>query len=122
MRKYDAEFKQQVLKRVFDGQSVASLARELGVSEGLIHNWKRAALENGTNGASPAELKENIALRKRIKELEMENQILKNVWLRRRSQVSNESLCHQAGRMQQMYPASFCEGVVCLRALMEFAP
>ena len=58
MRKYDSEFKQQILKRVFDGQSVASLARELGVSEGLIHNWKRAALEDGTNGVTGAEVKE----------------------------------------------------------------
>lgn len=81
MRKYDEEFKQQVLKRVFDGQSVASLARELGVSEGLIHNWKRAALENGTNEASAASIKENIALKKRIKELEMENEILKKAAL-----------------------------------------
>ena len=81
MRKYDNEFKQQVLKRVFDGQSVASVARELGISEGLIHNWKRAALENGTNGASAGELQENIALKKRIRELEMENEILKKAAL-----------------------------------------
>ena len=81
MRKYDQEFKQQVLKRVFDGQSVAAVARELGISEGLIHNWKRAALENGTGNVSAAELKENIALKKRIKELEMENEILKKAAL-----------------------------------------
>jgi transposase-like protein len=110
------------LQKVFDVQSVRSVSEELGVNRSIIHKWKRAALKNGNGTSSGKELAEIKAVMKRIKELEMENQILKNVWLRRRSQVSNESLCHQAGRMQQMYPASFCEGVVCLRALMEFAP
>ena len=26
---------------MFDGQSVASVSRELGIAEGLIHNWKK---------------------------------------------------------------------------------
>ncbi len=45
-RKYDDEFKRQAVQKVFDGQSVASVSRELGVNEGLIHKWKRATLEN----------------------------------------------------------------------------
>ena len=77
MKKYDDEFKQQALKKVFDGQSVASLSRELNVNEGLIHKWKRDALKNGANGTSATELKETLVLRKRIKELETENEILK---------------------------------------------
>lgn len=81
MRKYDNEFKQQALKKVFDGQSVAGVSRELGVAENLIHKWKRDALENGSNGVTGAELKENAALKKRIKELEMENEILKKAAL-----------------------------------------
>jgi transposase-like protein len=36
-RKYDAEFKRQAVQKVFDGQSAASVSRELGVNEGLIH-------------------------------------------------------------------------------------
>ncbi len=36
-RKYDDEFKQQAIKKVFDGQSVASVSRELGVNESLLH-------------------------------------------------------------------------------------
>lgn len=48
MRKYDDEFKQQAVKKVFDAQSVSSVSRELGVNESLIHKWKRDALENGT--------------------------------------------------------------------------
>jgi len=41
MRKYDDEFKREAVRRVFDGQSVASVARELGMSENLLHNWKK---------------------------------------------------------------------------------
>lgn len=76
MKKYDDEFKHQALKKVFDWQSVASLLREPNVNEGLIHKWKRDALKKGANGASAAELKETIALRKRIEKLETENEIL----------------------------------------------
>ncbi len=47
MRKYDEEFKRNVVRKVFDGQSVSSVSREIGVNESLIHKWKRTALDNG---------------------------------------------------------------------------
>ena len=47
MKKYDAEFKRNTVRKVLDGQSVASVSREIGVSENQIHKWKRAALQNG---------------------------------------------------------------------------
>ncbi len=81
MRKYDDEFKQQALKRVFDGQSVASVSEELGINPSLIHKWKREALKNGANGARGMQLKEMAALKKRLRELEMENEILKKAAL-----------------------------------------
>lgn len=80
-RKYDDEFKRQAVKKVFDGQSVASVSRELGVNEGLIHKWKRAALDNGDGRLSGAQLSEAATLKKRIRELEMENEILKKAAL-----------------------------------------
>jgi transposase len=76
-RKYDDEFKRQAIKKVFDGQSVASVSRELGVNEGLLHKCKRATLENGDGHRTGAQLSETAALKKRIRELEMENEILK---------------------------------------------
>ncbi len=42
MRKYDDEFKRQAVKKILAGQSVASVSRELGVAEGVLHNWKKA--------------------------------------------------------------------------------
>ncbi len=92
--KYDEEFKRNAVRLVLDGQSVKSVSQELGVNESQIHKWRRAALINGDGVKSGAELAETVALKKRIRELEMENEILKNVWLRRRSQLPNESLWH----------------------------
>lgn len=80
-RKYDDEFKRQALKKVFDGQSVASVSRELGVNEGLLHKWKKATLDNGDGHRTGAKLGEAAALKKRIRELEMENEILKKAAL-----------------------------------------
>lgn len=76
MRKYDEEFKREAVRKVFDGQSVASVARELGVAEGVIHNWKkRIKLDN-----SQAE-NEVILLKKKLREVEMERDILKKAAL-----------------------------------------
>ena len=80
-RKYDDEFKRQAVKKVIDGQSVVSVAQELGINESLIHKWKRAALDNGNGVQSGIELKETRELKKRIQELEMENEILKKAAL-----------------------------------------
>jgi transposase len=71
-RKYDEEFKQQALTMVRNGQSVRSVAEALGIGENLLHQWKRAARAN----QSSAEL-EVEQLRQRLKQVEMERDILK---------------------------------------------
>jgi transposase len=79
--KYDDEFKRQTVQKVLDGQSVRSVSRELGVTESQIHKWRRAALNNGDGINSGAELTDTAALKKRIRELEMEVEILKKATL-----------------------------------------
>ncbi len=37
MGKYDVEFKQNAVKKILEGQSVASVSRELGIAESLLH-------------------------------------------------------------------------------------
>lgn len=76
MRKYDDEFKQQAVKKILDGQSVASLSRELGVAESLLHKWRRARLETSSDLE-----KEVLELKKRLREVEMERDILKKAAL-----------------------------------------
>jgi transposase-like protein len=76
MRKYDDEFKREAVGKIHDGQSVASVARELGCAESLLHRWKRDALEASTDAE-----REALALRKRVRELEAERDILKKAAL-----------------------------------------
>ena len=76
MRKYDNEFKQQAVKKILDGQSVASVSRELGVAEGVLHNWKKAKMESSSSAEQ-----EVLELKKRLKEVEMERDILKKAVL-----------------------------------------
>ncbi len=51
-------------------------ARELGCAESLLHRWKRDTVE-----ASSDSEKELIALRKKLREVEMERDILKKAAL-----------------------------------------
>ena len=81
IRKYDDEFKRNVVNKVFNGQSVSSISREIGVNESLIHKWKRAALDKGDGSLSGAELSREAELKKQIRELEQENEILKKAAL-----------------------------------------
>ncbi len=80
-KKYDDEFKRNALQKVFDGQSVRSVAEELGINESLIHKWKRAALTKGDGTSSGKALSEIEALKKRNREFEQENEILKKAAL-----------------------------------------
>jgi transposase len=72
MKKYDEEFKREAVRKVLDGQSVASAARELGVSTAQLHAWKKQKIEV----ASDVE-RENLELKRRLREVEMERDILK---------------------------------------------
>lgn len=46
MRKYDDEFKREAVRKIHNGQSVASVARELGCAESLLHRSDRAEALN----------------------------------------------------------------------------
>ena len=83
MRKYDQEFKKATVKKYLDGQSVASIAREIGVNENTIHKWKAEIIQK--DGEPDAD---KLLMRKRIIELEMENEILKRRRLSSGAEVS----------------------------------
>ena len=76
MPKYDIEFKQNAVKKILDGQSIASLSRELGVSESILHKWRKAKLETSSDLE-----KEILELKKQLREVEMERDILKKAAL-----------------------------------------
>jgi transposase len=75
--RYSNEFKQQLIELNKSGSSVYKLSREYGIPVGTIYKWIKdltpVITEDGKS-VTPNEIK---ALEKRIKELEMENEILK---------------------------------------------
>jgi transposase len=79
-RRYDEEFKKEVLRMLESGRGVTSVAKALGIGENLVFRWRRAASKEsaGESGGTAAVYDgEKALMQKRIKELEMERDILK---------------------------------------------
>ena len=71
---YPAEFRRRVLDLLAAGRGVGDVARDLGISDQTVYNWRRQAridrgLESGLTSGERAELQ---AARKRIRDLEAE--------------------------------------------------
>lgn len=84
------EFRRKILELIRSGRRVAEVAREFDLSRQTIQNWlKRDDLDAGrrTDGPTTEEREENVRLRKRVRELEMERDILKKAaaWFARES-------------------------------------
>ena len=75
---YAEEFKQQIIELHLAGKPVAELAAEYGLVEQTIYKWKKIyapTIEVDENKS--ISLKEYRALQKKMRELELENEILK---------------------------------------------
>lgn len=72
-RKYDDQFKQEALRQVANGQSVASVARSLGISEALLYQWRHRSKDQVDITAN----EQLDSLRRQVKQLEAERDILK---------------------------------------------
>ena len=83
-RKYDADFKKEVLGMVQNGRSVPDISQSLGIGANLIHKWK----SRSNLGASPSSkpvlstletisFLEYEQLKAKVKQLEQERDILK---------------------------------------------
>jgi transposase len=82
-RKYDASFKREVVGMIAAGRPVPEIARTLGIGENVIYRWRKQALSSTAPTDPPAtapsqvSLSEHLALQKRLREVEMERDILK---------------------------------------------
>ena len=78
---YTAEFKRAAVRRVKDGQGMAVVARELGVSEQTLRNWVKAEaagkLNAGAGKPVTPEQMELSRLRAENKRLQVELEITK---------------------------------------------
>jgi transposase-like protein len=73
------EFRRRALDLVAQGEPVAQVAKNLGISESCLRRWMdRDDIDAGRKeGLTSAEHKELVELRRRNRVLEMENEILK---------------------------------------------
>ncbi len=72
-RHYDVQFKNEAVKQVNSGRSVPEVAKALGINESLLYQWcKKASIPNSSDA-----IEENTSLRKQVKQLEIERDILK---------------------------------------------
>jgi len=83
-RKYDAEFKEDVLKMVSTGRSVQEIAASLGINVGLVHKWKaeQAGARRPLQPMIPVVVAdvsavEHERIKARLREVEQERDILK---------------------------------------------
>ena len=55
-RGYPAEFRQRVLELVASGRKVADVARDLGVTDQTIYNWRREdRIDQGKEAGHPSD-------------------------------------------------------------------
>lgn len=79
---YPAEFRQQIIELARAGRTPAELSREFGCSAQTIINWvAQAAIDGGKplpgkDGLSTAEREELSRLRRQVRQLQMERDIL----------------------------------------------
>jgi len=78
--KYTLEFKQEAVRLVETGQTLAAAARSLGLVEQTLHNWVKAARQGNLRGAEKklvsAEQMEISRLRAELARVKMERDIL----------------------------------------------
>jgi transposase len=81
---YEEEFKKQIVELFNNGKSINQISKEYDISKSTVHSWVNNYNNSGSfkvaDNRSDNE-KELIDLRKRNKQLEMENDILKQAAL-----------------------------------------
>lgn len=80
-QEYTPEFREMAVKRVKEGQSIGTVAKELGLSDQTVRNWVKAADAGklnraGAKSVTPEQM-ELSRLRAEVVRLKRENEILK---------------------------------------------
>ena len=78
-KRFDRDFKLSAVKMVTEGgHKTAEVARSLGIHPNQLYNWKRKLGDNGDKAfPGKGHLTELAALRRQLREVEMERDILK---------------------------------------------
>lgn len=78
-RKFDREFKLSAVQMITEGgHRISEVARSLGITDTQIYNWKKKFRDEGDKAfPGKGHLGEMAALRRKLKDVEMERDILK---------------------------------------------
>ena len=78
-KRFDRDFKMSAVKMVTEGgHKAAEVARSLGIDAGRLYLWKKQFGDNGDKAfVGKAHIGEMAALRRKLREVEMERDILK---------------------------------------------
>ena len=82
-RKFDAEFREGAVRIVAEtGKTLAEVARDLGINETTLATWVSRVRQAGTASSGESEelarlRRENLQLKRDVKELAMERDVLK---------------------------------------------
>ena len=78
-QRFDREFKLSAVKMVTEGgQKASEVARSLGIHPNQLYNWKKKYSDDGEKAfPGKGHLTEISALRRKLREVEMERDILK---------------------------------------------
>jgi transposase len=83
-RQFSEEFKDGAVRLVLDeGKTIGAVARELDLTASALAHWvkqARAERTQGKSGLVKEEREELFRLRREVRELRMEREVLKNVW------------------------------------------
>ena len=79
MKRFDKAFKVQAVKMVTEeGQKASEVARSLGIHANVLYNWKRKYSQDGDKAfVGKGHLTEIVALRRKLRNAEIEIEILK---------------------------------------------
>ena len=83
-KRYEERFKEQIVNLFNNGKSLADISREYGIAKSTVKTWTERLNNSGSfsvNDNRTEEEKELIELRKKVRWLEMENDILKQAAL-----------------------------------------
>ena len=78
-KRFDKAFKVQAVKMVTEeGQKASEVARSLGIHANVLYNWKRKYAQDGDKAfIGKGHLSEIVVLRRKLRNAEMELEILK---------------------------------------------
>ena len=96
---YSIEFKREAVRLALtSGKPIAQVARELGISDTSIHQWRKELAEHGPeafpgSGHQPAQEEEMRRLKRELEIVKQERDILKKRWASSRA-ARNELPVH----------------------------